>query len=54
MTDPRIPAGPREQEPAGPIPPQRDDDHQARQLARTLTAGAWLAGVWEDTNNDDC
>jgi hypothetical protein len=33
---------------AGPIPPERDDDHEARQLARTLTAGAYLLGAWED------
>jgi hypothetical protein len=51
MTDPHIPTGPPEQEPAGPLPPQRDDDHEARQLARTLTAGAWPAGAWEDTDD---
>jgi hypothetical protein len=54
MTDPPIPIGPPEQEPAGPIPPQRDHDQQARQLARTLTAGAWLLGAWEDTDDDHC
>jgi hypothetical protein len=54
MTDPRISAGLPEQEPAGPIPPERDDDHQARRLARTLTAGTWLLGAWEDTNDDHC
>jgi hypothetical protein len=51
MTDPHIPIGPREQAPATPST-QHDQDHQARQLVRTLTAGAWLLGAWEDTNDD--
>jgi hypothetical protein len=49
MTDPRIPIGPPEPEPAGPIPPEHDEGHEARQLAHALTAGAW-----EDTSDDDC
>jgi len=36
---------------AGPIPPQHDHDHEARQLARTLTAGAYLLGAWEDMSD---
>ena len=29
---------------AGPVAPERDEAHEARQLARTLAAGAWLVG----------
>jgi hypothetical protein len=47
------PHWPPEQQPAGPIPPEHDQEHGARQLARTLTAGAWLPGAWEDTDDDD-
>jgi hypothetical protein len=51
MTDPHIPIGPREQAPATPSTPARPGPPGAA-ARRTLTAGAWLLGAWEDTNDD--
>jgi hypothetical protein len=54
MTDPRIPTGPPEQQPADPIPPEHDQDHQARQLAHTLTTAPGCRASGEDTDDDHC
>jgi hypothetical protein len=54
MTDPRIPTGLPEHQPARPNPPQHDQDQQARQRGRALTAGAWLPGARGGDRDDDC